>query len=177
MYSAWVLRWLRLVPLAAALGVAAIPLWQYGRRVQAETAAEAFLGQLTQAQLAFRQRNGSRFATTLESLTTGCPGDGGRALDAGAVQAIVARGFLVTVRAAARTEAGAPDCHGRPTAADYYAALQPASADAAPRRAYGMTGQDGRVFVFFDGLAPIERDMTPGGLATPLDQVGRFRIP
>jgi hypothetical protein len=39
-----------------------------------------------------------------------------------------------------------------------------------------MTGT-GRIFVFFDGVAPLESDMRPEGLATPLESVPAFKIP
>jgi len=170
-------RWLRLTPLVAALGVAAIPLWQYGRKVQAETAGGAFVRQLAEAQLEFHRRYAAHFATALDSLTTPCAGQPGAVLDIRAVRHVVERGFAVVVRAAAGAPEGPADCHGRPTATDYYAALQPVSADAAPRQAYALTGLSGRVFLFFDGIAPLERDMAPGGLATPLDELGTFKIP
>ena len=35
----------------------------------------------------------------------------------------------------------------------------------------------GRIYVFFDGVAPLERDMAAGGLATPLESVPTFKIP
>jgi type II secretory pathway pseudopilin PulG len=161
----------------AALGAAALPLWQYSRKVQAEAAGEAFLRQLADAQLEFRRGHAAHFATALESLTTPCPGAPGAPLDAGAVRGVGERGFVVLLRPVAGASEGAPDCHGRPTVTDYYVALQPASADAAPRQAYALTGRSGRIFVFFDGLAPLERDMAPGGLATPLDELGTFKIP
>jgi hypothetical protein len=87
------------------------------------------------------------------------------------------QGFHVVLRAAEGAGAAAADCHGRPTTTDFYAALEPVSAESAPRRAYAVTGSAARVFVFFDGLAPLERDMAPGGLATPLESLGVFRIP
>lgn len=177
MYSVGVQRWLRLVPLVAALGVAAIPLWQYGQKLQAEAAGEGFMRQLAEAQLEFRRRHGLNFAASLESLTAACPGEPIAPLDAQAVEAVEARGFEIAVRGAQGAAEGPADCHGRLTAGDYYAALHPRSTDAAPRQAYAMTGVAGRTFVFFDGLAPLERDMAAGGLATPLEQLSTFKIP
>jgi hypothetical protein len=86
-------------------------------------------------------------------------------------------GFDVSLRPAQGASTASADCHGQATTTDFYAALQPASVAAAPRRAYAVTGLSGRVFVFFDGVAPLEADMAPGGLATPLDTLGTFRIP
>ena len=168
---------MRLAPLVAALGVAAIPLWQYGRKVQAEAAGEGFLRQLAEAQLEFRRRNDAGFAIAVESLITPCPGAAGAALDAKAVHDVSERGFVLSLRPVAGASEGTADCQGRRTATDYYAALQPATVDAAPRQAYALTGLSGRIYVFFDGLAPLERDMAPGGLATPLDHLGAFKIP
>ena len=170
-------RWLRIVPLVAALGVAAIPLRQYSQKLQSEAAGEAFMRQLADAQLEFRRRHGPNFAASLESLTAACPGEPAAPLDGSAVEAVKARGFDVALRTAQGAAEGTADCHGRPTAADYYAALQPSATDAAPRQAYAITGRSGRVFVFFDGLAPLEKDMAAGGLAMPLEQLSNFKIP
>jgi hypothetical protein len=35
----------------------------------------------------------------------------------------------------------------------------------------------GNIYVFFDGVAPLERDMTATGLATPVESVPAFKIP
>src|SRR4029078_1029608 len=127
-------RWLRRVPLVAWVAAAAIPLWQYGRRAGAEAAGEAFLRHLADAQLEFRRRDGAHFAAALESLTTPCPGAARAALDAAAVRSIGERGFVVFVRPVTGVSGAGVDCHGRPGVSDYYAALQPVSASAAPRQ-------------------------------------------
>jgi hypothetical protein len=84
--------------------------------------------------------------------------------------------YEVKVRAAEGATPLPPDCHGRPTTSDYYASAVPTSAAAAGQQAFAMTAT-GRIFVFFDGIAPLERDMTPSGLATPLESVPTFKIP
>ena len=177
MYSGRVTRLVRTLPLAAALAVAAIPLVQHGRRMQAEAAGEDFMRRLAQSQQAFRQRQHAGFAATIDSLTAPCPGEAQAVLDVKAVTGVQRSGFILLLRAANGATLEAPDCQGRQTVSDYYASLQPASVEAAPRLAYAMTGRSAQVFVFFDGIAPLEPDMAAGGLATPLDALGSFRIP
>ena len=176
MYSGRVPRWLRYAPLILALGIAAIPVAQHVEARRAEAWGEAFLVRLLNAQREFQRRSGAGFAATLEALTAACPG-ASATLDAGEVDRVSNHGFHIVLRPADGSRTAAADCNGRPTTIDFYVALEPASADSAPRRAYASTGSGGRIFVFFDGLAPAERDMAPGGLATPLEVLGTFRIP
>lgn len=67
------------------------------------------------------------------------------------------------------------DCHGRATSSDFYAAVAPRSA-LDGRQAMAMLSW-GRIYVFFDGIAPLESDMGPRGLAVPLDRLESFKIP
>jgi hypothetical protein len=170
---------MRVLPLVAAAAVPAVPLAQYVHRVRAESAGGAFVQRLVDAQEAFRRQQPGvgGFATAVESLTTACPGEASPPLSSEALTRVADLGFAVSLRPAEGAQAALADCHGRTTASDYYAAIQPSSVDAAPRLAFALTGSSGRVFVFFDGIAPLERDMAPGGLATPLDAVRSFRIP
>jgi hypothetical protein len=62
------------------------------------------------------------------------------------------------------------------TVSDYYAAAAPRSVQTAGQQAFAMLAA-GRIYVFFDGIAPLERDMTPDGLAVPLDALRTFKIP
>ena len=59
---------------------------------------------------------------------------------------------------------------------DYYFALSPASSTAPSQHAYAMQS-DGRIYLFFDGVAPKPADMESGGLATPLEDLEGFTIP
>jgi hypothetical protein len=79
------------------------------------------------------------------------------------------------LRAAARAATVGTDCHGRATASDFYAAVQPMD-EWAGRQAMAASAW-GRIYVFFDGLPPLERDMEAGGLAVPLDTLDIFKIP
>jgi hypothetical protein len=90
---------------------------------------------------------------------------------------VAAAGYEVTIRPAASAESRGVDCHGRPTASDYYAAAQPRSPEILAKQAFGTTASGGQIFVFFDGVAPLETDMGPDGLATPLEAVESFKIP
>jgi hypothetical protein len=67
------------------------------------------------------------------------------------------------------------DCHGRQLTSDYYVAAEPAN-EFTGLLAFAATSR-GRVYVFFDGIAPAERDMDAGGLAVPLDTLDTFKIP
>ena len=129
---------------------------------------------IRRAQTAFRTANGTGFATDLESLQRPCPGH--EALKVAVPASDAVGGYAMTLRGAKGGRDVGVDCHGRPTTSDYYAAVAPAPGRSDGRRAYAMTSQ-GPVFVFFDGIAPTEADMAPGGLATPLDTLDTFRIP
>jgi len=172
-----VTRWTRIVPLAAILAVAAVPLAEHARTVRAESAGLEFLQQLAAAQGAFHSGR-SGFAATLESLTRPCPGERGSAvLDPAIVRAVIDRGFDIVLRPSDGASASSADCLGLATTTGFYAAVQPSSIEAPPRRAYATTGVSGNIFVFFDGIAPLERDMAAGGLATPVEALPAFRIP
>jgi hypothetical protein len=176
-YSPDVPRWTRIVPLIATLAVVAIPLGEHARTVRAEAAGLAFLQQLAAAQQAFRKGRGG-FAATLDSLTRPCPGDGATVpLGPASVRAVIDRGFDVVLRPSEGATPSPADCLGLATTTGFYAAVQPSSIEAPPHQAYATTGVSGRIFVFFDGIAPLERDMAAGGLATPVEALAAFKIP
>ncbi len=165
---------LRAVCAGAVVGIAAaigVPVVTFTTMKRAEDLAVERIQQVYEAQRAFRARGGrGGYATSVESLTTACP-EGERAvLDRWAVG-----GYVLTVRAAASARPAGTDCHGRPTAGDFYAAARPAGPFAG-RLAPAVTSR-GRVFVFFDGVPPAEDDMRFGGLAVSLDALAGFKIP
>ena len=125
----------------------------------------------------FRRASPAELRSRSREPDHGVSGEPGTALDPGAVRTIRARGFDLVVRPAQ----GAADGHGRLSRPpDGRRLLCGAAAEFERGRAapgVRMTGLSGRVFVFFDGLAPLEKDMAPGGLATPLDTLSAFRIP
>lgn len=146
---------------------------QYRMR-DAEKAAAATMAAVIEAERAFRRAGGrGGYATDLQSLTTPCPGEQTSALSGDLP--VAKYDYRVIVRAAARALTNGTDCHGRPTATDFYTATAPAHAWAG-RQAMAATAW-GRIYVFFDGLAPAERDMETGGLAVPLDTLDTFKIP
>ena len=165
-------RWTWLLPAVGIVTVVAVPFVRLAQKSRSETNALEVLQALHAAQTEFRRvHNGLGYATTIESLRP-CPdGRAGVSVDARA-----AAGYEVKVRAAEGATALPLDCHGRPTASDYYASAAPTSVESAGQQAFAMTGA-GRVYVFFDGIAPIERDMAADGLATPLEAVPSFKIP
>jgi hypothetical protein len=127
--------------------------------------------QVHAAQRAFRARSShSGYATSVESLIRPCPDGRPAVLDQWAV-----RGYVLSVRAAHDARVGGVDCHGRPTASDFYASAQPAGAFDG-RLALAVTSR-GRVFVFFDGVPPREDDMRFGGLAVSVEALAGFKIP
>jgi hypothetical protein len=163
------------IPILGTALAVAWPLARYASQERAHAVAIAFLEKSSAAQGAFRNRSGDAvYATSLESLIAPCsPAVAPIPVDpTGEVRAA---GYAITLRAAAGATPGPPDCRGT-TASDYYLALEPASPDAPGQRSFAMRG-DGRIFVFFDGVAPREADMLSGGLAVPLAESAAFRIP
>jgi hypothetical protein len=168
--------WLRTLPLVATLVVVLIPVVRYAAKMYAEAAGRRFVEDVQLAQEAFLRAGGhGAYATDLRSLTTACEGHDA-ALSADAPRALDGLGYAIQLRAAEGAAAGRSDCHGRPTATDYYVGVQPAANDTAAQQAVAATGRSG-MFVFFDGIAPLERDMAPGGLATPAKDLRAFQIP
>jgi hypothetical protein len=166
---AWVL------PLAGIIVVGSVPLVRYAQKSAAEDHAARVLRQLHQAQEAFRAGSGGAFASDWESLAAPCGATSPSPLT-GAVAALADDGYRILLRAAAGAAPAGADCHGRPLVSDYYLAAYPGVPGAAGQRAFAMRG-DGRIYLFYDGVAPLERDMGEGGLATPLDQADEFKIP
>lgn len=165
------------IPLAGAAIVAALPVVRYIQKESAESAASDFLRRVHDAQQSFRSsQSGAGYAASFASLTTPCPGGGRAVFMADEIGALQGRGYDAQLRAARGATPVALDCHGHQTVSDYYAAAAPRSVEVAGQQAFGVTGA-GRIFVFFDGIAPLESDMEPSGLATPLEAVSTFKIP
>lgn len=144
------------------------------RMRDAERVAAASLKAMVEAQRVFRKAGGrGGYATDFDSLTQPCPNETVPALPS--PPPFSAYDYRTVLRAAQGASAVGTDCHGRPTASDFYAALQPAH-EWAGRHALASTSW-GRIYVFFDGLPPVERDMGVGGLAVPLDTLDTFKIP
>lgn len=144
------------------------------RMREAEQVAAATLTALVDAQRAFRKAGGrGGYATDLRSLTEPCPNQ--PTASASSLPPFASYDYQMVVRAAERASLVGTDCHGRQTASDFYASLQPAHGWAG-RQAVAATSW-GRIYVFFDGLPPLERDMEAGGLAVPLDTLDTFKIP
>jgi hypothetical protein len=168
--------WRIVVPLAGILLAVSFPLTQYARKGRAEHAAARFLAELTAAQEQFRMVYATGgYASDFASLTTPCPGGGAEAL-AVSPATLTGAGYAVQLRAADGAQVLGADCHGRALASDYYAAAEPMSARTPAEQAFAVTSA-GRIFVFFDRRAPREADMTPEGLATPLEALKELIIP
>lgn len=166
-----------IVPLVGAVIVAALPLVRYVQKRTAESGAADFLRRVQVAQHAFRaSQPAAGYAASFESLTAPCPGGRPGMLRGDAISSLEQLGYAAQLRAAEGATPLALDCHGRPTVSDYYAAASPRSVASAGQQAFAATAA-GRIFVFFDGIPPLERDMAPSGLATPLDALGTFKIP
>ena len=153
-------------------GVVLVPVLTYARMDRAEHEASERLAAIGEAQRAFRSAGGrGGYATDLVSLTTPCPG----ASSAAVADAPQTRAYTFVLRAAQHAKTIGADCHGHATASDFYASASPVS-EFAGEQAFAMTSR-GRIYVFFDGVAPLETDMTVGGLAVPLDTLDEFKIP
>jgi hypothetical protein len=92
------------------------------------------------------------------------------------IRSLERRGYATQLRAAEGATTLAVDCHGRAMVSNYYISAVPRSVDSPGQRAFAATAA-GRIFVFFDGVAPLESDMAPTGLATPLETLSTFKIP
>lgn len=163
-----------LVPIAGILIAAAVPLTRYVEKQRHEQAVIDVLQQVRHAQRAFQQSAGG-YATAIETLTTGC-GSERAVLGLDVLSRLRDAGYRLTVRGAIDAPSrDRPDCHGRPLARDYYAAVEPLDAFEAGQQAFSARAE-GDIYVFFDGVAPTEGSIARG-LATPLAQRSRFRIP
>ena len=166
-----------MVPLVGAVVVAALPLIRHVRKTTAEAAAADFLRHVQVAQQSFRSTQaGSGYASNLDSLSRPCPGGVQTMLMGDEIRSLEQRGYAAQLRAAEGATSSAVDCHGRAIVSDYYVAAAPRSIDSSGQQAFAATAA-GRIFVFFDGIAPLESDMSPVGLATPLDALSTFKIP
>jgi hypothetical protein len=168
------LRWLPVIGIFVAAGV---PLARHASGRHAERVAVDVAGEIRQAQERFRQASArGGFAADLASLSTPCAGRADAALAPATMVSLRAAGYEALVRPAQGATLLEPDCHGRATTSDYYATIEPHESDRRPLKAFAMRANGG-VFVFFDGIAPLERDMPTGGLAQPLERLGELRIP
>jgi hypothetical protein len=166
-------RWI--LPLAVIVAAVGWVVWGHVARVRAQAVATGFVTRLHESQQAFRTTAGG-FASELDSLTRPCPAGRGPWLEPAAIDSLTRAGYVVVLRPRAGASVLGSDCHGRAVVNDYYVGVAPASPRAAGQHAYGSTS-DGRVYVFVDGVAPNEADMSAGGLATPLEEMPTFRIP
>jgi hypothetical protein len=165
-----------MLPLAGLVVVGSIPLVGYARKTAAERDAADALGGVHAAQEAFRNAGGrGGYASQVDSLATPCEG-AAPSLPPALVREVAAIRYRLVVRPAVDASPAGVDCHGRPVVSDYYAAVHPDGADAPGQRAFAARA-DGRIYLFYDGVPPAERDMGEGGLATPLDAAAEFRIP
>jgi hypothetical protein len=169
----WARHWVVLLPLCGAVAAAAVPLARYAEKNRQEGVAVDFLRDVHAAQQRFREMHGG-YATELVSLTDVC-GDGAPLLPPTRVDVLHGAGYSLQLRALDSAAVIRRDCRDRALAADYYVAASPRSSASPAQRAFAASG-DGRIYVFFDGVAPIEKDMK-GGLATPLETLNTFRIP
>jgi hypothetical protein len=161
------------IPLLGIIVAAGVPLGRYAAGRQHEDVAVRLLQRVLEAQASFKE-GAPGYATAVESLVTGC-GDRAAALAPATLDELQQAGYALELRAAAGAATVGRDCLGRQVADDYYVALAPGSPSEPARLAFAAR-RDGSVFVFFDGIAPREAEMS-SGLATPLHRVGSFKIP
>jgi hypothetical protein len=165
-----------LVPLLGAAVALAWPFARYAIKIRNEATALDVIREVRDAQRAYHGRPGAAgFAGSVAALTTACP-DAAAALAASQLTRLSGAGYELILRPRAGARSAGLDCRGEAIVEDYYAGVQPVSAATAAQRAYAATGE-GDVFVYFDGVAPLERDMAAGGLATPAAALESFRIP
>ena len=162
-----------LLPIAGLVVATSVPIARYEWRDQRERVAIDVVRQAVEAQRRFRERTGA-YATSPASLTTLC-GDVPAWLSADIQHRLHEAGYYLELRAAEGAHRAGPDCHGLPLADDYYVSVAPLASDGVPRQAFASRG-DGHIYLFYDGIAPLESDMA-GGLATRVEDRERFVIP
>jgi type II secretory pathway pseudopilin PulG len=165
--------WSILVPLVGICVALAQPLARYASQQRDEAAAVRALRQIQEAQERFKAAVGS-YATDAATLVASCP-DADAALPATVFAALERAGYLVQLRTARGATVTGHDCHGRPTATDYYLAAAPQAAWEAADKAFAGRA-DGQLFIFVDGVPPHESDMA-SGLPIKIDEVETFKIP
>jgi hypothetical protein len=166
-------EWIMVFPIIGTMVTASVPVTQHVTRQRHEQSAVDVIQRLHQAQLAFHTRWGG-YAADIASLTTPCPSSEA-VLAPDQVSSLEASGYSLQLRAAQGARAAGRDCFGVTLVDDYFVAAAPMSVDEAGQKAFGGRA-DGRLYVFFDGIAPRETDIS-AGLATPLDTVESFKIP
>lgn len=166
--------WRRILPLVGSVVLIAWPFGRYALKVRDEALAMNVVREVRRAQETFRA-SAAGYASAIESLTAGC-GSLAAPMSRTTLADLERAGYELQLRPHQVAALLGADCHGRATVDDYYLGAQPRGARVAGQRAYGATSR-GDIFVFFDGLAPRERDMTPEGLATPSEALSAFRIP
>lgn len=162
-----------LAPVLTTTVAVARPLWEHAARTRAERLAVDFLARVRAVQDRVRERQGQGYAPDLAALSSACSTDRTDTVD---VDAVEAAGYVVHVRPTRDARHLEATCGGQPLVTDYLVTVEPRADDWGPRRAYAAR-RDGVVFVFFDGVAPAERDMSMGGLATPFEALPSLRIP
>jgi len=166
--------WLSVLPVAGAAIMLAWPFSMYATKRRDEATALSAVQQIQAAQISVRAAAGAAgYATSLDAFTTPCGAQ--VPLSIATLDTLQRAGYAIEVRAREAARQTGTDCRGRSLADDFYVGVQPRSARAAGQRAFAATSEG--VFVFFDGVAPVERDMASGGLATPLDGLAAFKIP
>jgi type II secretory pathway pseudopilin PulG len=165
--------WPILVPVIGICLAAALPLARHAQKQRDEGAAVRALRNIQQVQGRFKAAVGS-YATDAATLAAGCPGVDA-ALPADLFANLAGAGYVLQLRPAADGTTVGRDCHGRPTATDYYLAAAPRTSREAADKAFAGRA-DGQLFFFVDGVAPREADMA-GGLAIPIDALESFKIP
>ena len=165
--------WIMVFPVIGTIVTASVPVTQHVTRQRHEQIAVDVIQQVHQAQLAFHTRWGG-YAADIASLTTPCPSSA-PVLAGHQLSFLEESGYSLQLRAAHGAGASGRDCFGAALVDDYYVGAAPSSVAEAAQKAFGGRA-DGRVYVFFDGIAPRESDMS-AGLATPLDTVEAFKIP
>jgi hypothetical protein len=150
------------------------PFWTYATKRRDESTALRAVQQIQAAQISVRAAaGGAGYATSLDAFTTPCGAD--IPLNTAILDHLQRAGYAIVLRARETARQTGTDCRGRPLADDFYVGVQPRSARTAGQRAFAATSHG--VFVFFDGVAPLEREMSAGGLATRVEALETFKIP
>jgi hypothetical protein len=162
-----------IVPVVGMMVAISMPMLRHVEQRRYEQVAIDVLGEVRVAQARFKADAGG-YATDLNSLTSSC-GEGPVTLGAERLERLRRSGYSLTLRAAEGADERGRDCGGRVLSSDYYVAVSPVDSVEAGEQAFAARSE-GDVFLFVDGIAPLESDMSRL-LAIRLDERDTFKIP
>jgi prepilin-type N-terminal cleavage/methylation domain-containing protein len=156
------------VGIVGVVSAIAIPALLRAKVTANETAALGSVRAVNSAQTAYASAAAQGgYSTSFTSLTQGCPGSSQGFLSPDlAGDPAKKSGYNVSL-AAGTLGAGPQDCNGVATSVGYYLTATPISVGLTGNRGFASTSP-GVIYFTFDGSAPSEAQMRPGGGGNPI---------